>query len=99
METAKFYMIYIDRDPERSYDDLKKTMNLATDWYRITSRYWIVYTTSDSEKWYSRLKKFALGSGNLFICKLDISERQGWMSSNFWDWLREREGSQDRERV
>ncbi len=86
-------MIYIDRDPDVSYEDVKKKMDLALDWYRITSQYWIVYTTSDSEKWYSRLSRFVANSGKLFICRLDLSERQGWMSREFWDWMREREGS------
>jgi hypothetical protein len=99
MPAGKFYAIYIERDPDVAYDDVKKAMDLAIDWYRITSRYWIVYTTSDSEKWYGRLKKFVTSSGNLFICGLDTTERQGWMSKDFWDWLREREGSRTPRRV
>jgi hypothetical protein len=27
-------------------------------------------------------------AGTLFICKLDISERQGWMPKKFWEWLK-----------
>lgn len=94
MTKGEFYVIYIDRDPEVAYDEVKRTMDLARHWYRINSRYWIVYTTSDAEKWYKRLKKFVTNSGNLFICRLDTRERQGWMSGDFWDWLRELEGSQ-----
>jgi hypothetical protein len=88
MTTGRFYVIYIDRDPDISYEELKSKMDLARDWYRITSRYWIVYSTSDAEKWYSRLKNFVGKTGNLFICRLDITERQGWMSGDFWKWLR-----------
>ncbi len=99
MSAAEFYTIYIDRDPDVAYDDVKKVMDLALHWYRITSRYWIVYTTGDSEKWYGRLKKFVTNSGNLFICRLDIAERQGWMSEDFWNWLRERERSREARQI
>ncbi len=99
MATGEFYIIFIDRDPDVSYDEVKKTIDLARDWYRITSRYWVVYTTSDAEKWYRRLNKFVVNSGNLFICRLDITERQGWMSSDFWNWFRDTERSEDRRRV
>ena len=99
MPTGRFYVIYIDRDPDVSYEDLKNKMDLARDWYRITSRYWIVYTTSDAEKWYGRLKKFVANSGNLLICRLDVTERQGWMSGDFWDWLRQLETSREPESV
>jgi hypothetical protein len=99
MTSGRFYVIYIDRDPDVPYEELKDIMDLARDWYRITSRYWIVYTTSDAEKWYGRLKKFVENSGNLFICRLDVGERQGWMSSDFWKWLRELEMSGEREQA
>jgi hypothetical protein len=95
MARGEFYTIYIERDPEVAYDDIKKVMDLGRDWYRLTSRYWIVYTTSDVNKWYSRLKKFVSRSGTLFICRLDVSERQGWMSGAFWEWLRGLEEKED----
>jgi hypothetical protein len=88
---AVFYMIYLERDPSVSYEDVAEKMNLAIDWFRINPRVWIVYSTSDSEKWYQRLRKLAGESGSLFICKLDISDRQGWITSGFWDWIRKQE--------
>ena len=68
-------------------------MNLARDWYRISARIWVVYTTSDAEKWYGRLHKVVKDAGRMFICKLDISDRQGWMDEDFWDWARKYENS------
>jgi hypothetical protein len=66
-------------------------MNLSRDWYRINSRLWILYSTSDSEKWFRRLQGIVKEAGKLFVCKLDISDRQGWMSKDFWDWFRKHE--------
>lgn len=88
MATAKFYMVYIDRKKNITFEDVEKKMNLANDWYRIKEDLWIVYSTSDPEKWYSRLSPLVKEGGNVFICRLDTSKRQGWMAKSFWEWLR-----------
>ena len=86
---AHFFMIYVDQKKEVSYKNLKKKMNLALDWYRIKSDLWIVYSTSDPEKWYERLAPLVKDEGSLFICQIKESNRQGWMSKKFWEWLKE----------
>lgn len=91
MARAGFYLIFIDRNLDASKDQVQAAMNSALDWYRITSKVWVVYTTSDAEKWYGRLERLVKQGGNVFICKLDIKDRQGWMSKEFWRWLRETE--------
>lgn len=88
MATAHFYMIYIDRKENATYQQLKEKMDLAIDWYRINESLWIVYTTSNEEKWYSRLESFVKSGGHVFICRLDESHRQGWMKKGFWKWVR-----------
>ena len=88
MATAQFYMIYIDRNKDATYTQVEEKMNLAIDWYRIKDGLWLVYTTSDEEKWYSRLKPFVNPKGYVFICKLDVYYRQGWMQKAFWKWIR-----------
>jgi hypothetical protein len=87
MPDPNFYLVYVDRDPTMSLEDVKKVVDRALDWYRLNPRVWIVYSTSSVEKWYARLKPLAKDGGNVFICKLDTSERQGWMSTEFWRWL------------
>ncbi|MGB8278638.1 MAG: hypothetical protein WCF20_12000 [Methylovirgula sp.] len=94
MASGNFYMIYINRSEASSYEDVKKKMDLSRDWYRVTERLWILYTTSDSEKWYARLNRLVKDDGSLLICKLDMSDRQGWMSEKFWEWLRKHEPSE-----
>lgn len=88
MASAKFYMVYVDRNEDTAYEELENKMNLAVDWYRINSQLWILYTTSDEEKWYSRLESLVKPGGHVFICKLDKSKRQGWMKKDFWKWIR-----------
>jgi hypothetical protein len=87
---AEYHMVYLKPAKGQTLDSIAEKMNLAVDWYRIDPVVWILYTTSDSEKWTSRLTSFVKGEedGSLFICKLDISDRQGWMTEDFWKWLR-----------
>jgi hypothetical protein len=91
MAAGAFYVIYVDRDPKFSYKDVEERIDLSRDWFRINTRLWVVYSTSDSEKWYRRLRRFGGEAGSIFICKLDISDRQGWMTQDFWDWFHQHE--------
>jgi hypothetical protein len=83
-----FFHIYIDSKSEYKYEDIKIEMDKALDWFKYDSKNWIVYTSSNAEKWLKRLEKFVKYEGNLFICKFDINESNGWMNNNFWEWLR-----------
>ena len=88
MASAEFYVVYIKRKSDVSYDAVKEKMDQSVDWYRIDETLWVLYTTSDAEKWYGRLSPLVKDSGNVFICKLDITTRQGWMNKDFWSWIR-----------
>jgi hypothetical protein len=77
-------------DPKR----IEKKFNLARDWFRFNPTSWVIYTNKDADTWASRLKEFVQPGGKLFICKLDVSDRQGWLPKAFWDWLRKRQASQ-----
>jgi hypothetical protein len=85
MTTANFYMVHMVRKPAMAAEIVKKKMNLALDWYRIKENLWVVYSTSTPEKLHERLKPLA---DHLFICELNISNRQGLMPKGFWEWLK-----------
>lgn len=88
MAIAEFFMVYIECREGVSYDDLKTKMDLCRSWYRLNEKMWIIHTTSDVEKLYRRFSSLVKESGSLFICHLDIENRQGWMNKKFWDWLK-----------
>jgi hypothetical protein len=69
-------------------------MDLSLSWYRINSKLWVLYTTKDADALYTRLRSLAGDDGNLFICKLNTADRQGWMKKAFWNWLREHESKE-----
>ena len=93
MASAKFYMVYIRRRSNVTFEEVEKKMDLAVDWYRIGDSLWILYSTSDVEKLYQRLAPLVKKSGYVFICKLDETQRQGWMDEEFWEWIRSAKGS------
>ncbi len=89
---AEFYHIMLDV-PGRSPADeeITKIFDRAVHWYRYSNNCWIVYTSSDAAKWYERFSPLVrANAGKLFIVKLDLSDRQGWINKSLWDWIRER---------
>ncbi|WP_215751871.1 hypothetical protein [Gluconobacter sp. P5E10] len=83
-----FFVVYLDRKPDVTADQVEEKMNKAIDWYKVDSKMWILYSSSSVEKLYARLSPLAKGGGNVFICELNIDNRQGWMSKSFWSWIK-----------
>ena len=84
---ANFYHVYIRSKKDVTYEQVKAKMDLSVDWFRCTTQVWVLYSTSRIAKWQERLLPLVDPDGNLFICKLDMSESNGWMSQEFWDWI------------
>lgn len=61
-------------------------------WYRIAPNVWIVSSWGDASTIYEQLESLIKPGGNLFVSKLDVSDRQGWMDKRFWTWMREQSG-------
>jgi len=87
--SAEFYHISLDLRSEVDEVALAKRLDLALDWIQYMPTCWIVRTTSDAGKWYSRLKPLLGKRGHLFICRLDISQRQGWLPKSVWEWIQQ----------
>jgi hypothetical protein len=90
MAEAKFYHMYLVPKEGIEQAEIERKLNLALDWFKYDESIWIIYSTATIEIWMKRLKPFAQAGGNLFICELNISNRNGWMSKDFWKWLREK---------
>jgi hypothetical protein len=85
---AEFLHIYVKQRADVTRAEVEKKLSLAVDWFRYDSKIYVVYTTSNVDKWQERLIDLVKPSGHLFICRLDIKVRQGWMPKKFWTWLR-----------
>ena len=82
-----YYQVLLIPKPGVDPRKVEKKFNLALDWFRFTPNFWIIYTTRDAEAWTGRLTEFVRPEGTLFICKLDLSDQQGWMPTEFWEWV------------
>ncbi len=85
---ANFYYVYVEKQDGVEEEKLEEAINKALDWYRINKSTYIFYSSSNAERLYARLSPLVKPDGSVFICKLDINERQGWMSKSFWAWLK-----------
>ncbi|MDP2861864.1 MAG: hypothetical protein Q8N95_03635 [Desulfobacterales bacterium] len=88
---ANFYHVFIQPKKGVTNEQVEKKMNLSKDWFRCTYSVWILYSTSRIDKWQERLRPLIEPGGSLFICRLDISKRKGWMKREFWDWIKSNE--------
>lgn len=88
MAKAKFYQVYLKPKNGIGAVDIEKKMNLALDWFKYDNSNWILYSNSSIEKLMARLKPLCDPDGRLFICELTIENRNGWMSKDFWAWLK-----------
>ena len=89
-----YYHITLVPKPNADLDEIGRKINLAVDWFQYHEHCWIVYTDKDAEKWCLRLKPFALPGGELLVCKIDISDIQGWMDKSIWKWIADRQTEQ-----
>jgi hypothetical protein len=83
-----FLHIYLRARPGTSRAQIEAKLDLALDWVRYDNGLYVVYTTSDVDRWYQRLSPLVKPGGRVFICELDLENRQGWMSKGFWAWVR-----------
>ena len=89
-KTAEFLHIFVSPKAGVTQDQLEDKLSLAVDWLRYGEGVYVVYTTSDVDTWKRRLIEFVKPDGCLFICKLDIKKRQGWMMKDFWEGIKEK---------
>ncbi len=81
--------LHISLDPHSDVDRkaLEKKFDLSMDWIRYFPNNWIIKTKIDTKKWYERIKPMLGPKDYVFICKLDLSDRQGWLPKLVWEWI------------
>lgn len=89
----KFYIISYDlKVPGRDYTSLYDAIKSYNDWRHPLESTWLLYTTENADQISSKLR----ASGNmdnsdlLFVCELNIKDRQGWLDKEVWNWIKER---------
>ena len=86
----KFYHVYVKRKNGVSITNVQVVLNDATDWIRYSDQCWLIYSSINAREWHKQLSGFVKDEGELFIARLEIDDRQGWMAKSFWDWIRKK---------
>jgi hypothetical protein len=90
MDSATFYQIYLRPKTGVTDDEIAQKMNLSLDWFKFDKTNYMVWSTSDVAKWMTRLQPLAEPDGRLLIIEVVSTNRNGWMNTDFWNWLKKK---------
>lgn len=83
------HFLQISLEPKEGFEEsaFLESLNEAEDWIKYMDHCWIVKTTRSARETYRSLKPTLNGS-RVFVIKVDMEDRQGWMPTLFWEWLK-----------
>ena len=67
---------------------LEATLDKAFSWCRYSPTTWILWSNTSASVWSDRVRKHLDPGDHMFVCALDMSERQGWLPRWVWEWIR-----------
>jgi hypothetical protein len=71
-------------------EEINKVLNKALSWVAYAPNCWMIFTsTEDANTWYTRLRKVVNRDDSVFVCELNIENRQGWLPRSVWKWIDE----------
>jgi hypothetical protein len=73
-------------------ETLDEVFDKALGWVRYSDTNWILWTTTSAADWTVRVRQRLSPGDHVFICRLDMNERQGWLPRWIWDWMRNPRG-------
>ena len=77
------------RQPDRNYDAMYEAIkHCGSAWWHYLGSVWIVNTRFTPQECYDRIKPNMDANDYLFIVDISQKERQGWLPTKAWDWLR-----------
>lgn len=84
------YIVHLEPGVGADISAVQTALNAADDWYRLGAKQWcwVIDTNESAAFWSQTLQRFAKPGGELFICRLDPADRNGWKSKSFWEWFR-----------
>lgn len=83
------YLITYDlNSTEKDYSALFSEIEKLGDSIRILKSVWFVYTDKDAKQISDILRGVMDVRDHLYVVRNDNEDRQGWMYSKNWDWLK-----------
>jgi hypothetical protein len=68
-------------------DAFVKVLEKGQDYIGVAGMAWIIKTTSPVDVWFRRFEPLLPDDSQIFIVKIDLSERQGLLPKAAWDWI------------
>jgi len=88
MANGKFFHIFLRPKFGITPKQVEDKMNLSLDWFCYDTNNWVVYSISDANKLFARFQPLVEPTGSVFICELNLQNRNGWMPKALWTWLK-----------
>lgn len=89
----KFYVIMASLNPGLTITDVQ---NFLTAWsinyYRIAPNVWLVASSFSADMLAELLKPLTTPGGNLFVTRVDPTDKGGMMVPDVWAWIRNNGG-------
>jgi hypothetical protein len=85
------YLITYELNSDKDYTGLYDTIKSYEAWWHYIDSTWLVNTDLSAEQISDELlPHIDKDKDNLLVVKVDIAERQGWLSKGAWDWINDR---------
>ena len=87
----KYYHISlnIERYPLKKYLKINTFMEESINYIKYMPNCYIMYTDICIDKIYRNIKSILDEGEHVFICELNLANRQGWLPKSVWNWIRE----------
>ena len=75
--------------PGKNYDDLINTIKNFPSYYHLLKSAWLISTKKTTQEAYDKLKPHIDDNDHIFVSK--ITNRQGWIPNDAWEWIKQHE--------
>lgn len=86
------YLVAATLNPGVHLDEVQGLLNHGHSWFRFSATSWVVCTNEVALVWSNRLAPVVRPHGTVLICRLDVTDRFGWMTQEFWGWFDQHAG-------
>ncbi|KKB93968.1 MULTISPECIES: hypothetical protein [Bacillus] len=84
------YLVTYDLNKSgQNYDGLYKKLKQFKDYKHIMESCWLIQTNNNADGIFEHLKSELDSNDRLLITRI-TADRQGWLSKDHWQWIRDR---------
>lgn len=78
------------KQPDRDYASLYESIKTCGDsWWHYLDSVWLIHSdTLSASQCYDRIRDNIDDNDNLFVVEITGKNRQGWLPSKAWEWIK-----------